>query len=529
LGDIFGTELGPAHLSTSAQGQSAVRSICIVGGGTAGWMTALLLHSKLADPSVQICLVESDQVGIIGVGEGSTPALKGFFDDLGISEAEWMPACHATYKCGITFKGWSTRPGFERYFHPFASTLDNVTGDLFVHHCRARVAGVDLPAHPDRFFLATQLAQRGLSPKAQPDFPFEVLHGYHFDSTLLGQYLRQVAVRRGVKHLVRHVQKVRQHENGDIACLTTREGDAIEADFFVDCTGFAGLLIDQTLRAPFVPFAENLFNDAAIAVPTELDGQLPSETVSTALPHGWVWKIPLTSRYGNGYVYSSAYCSADQAEFELRQHLGLLEADVPLRHLKMKVGRVEQHWKNNCLAVGLSQGFIEPLEATALLVIQRTASTFAGFFNAGDLGPQPRERFNAVINESFETTRDYIVAHYKTTTRSDTPYWVDNARNVRLSPRLRQLLGLWMHGQPLPASVKGSYPLMSWYALLAGMGLFPEPETLRAARAEEQTVDLEGLDDFIERSTRHFLPHAQAVQAPPAPHGGKSLKIYRFL
>src|SRR4029077_3097906 len=192
--------------------------------------------------------------------------------------------------------------------------------------------------------------------------------------------------------------------------------------------------------------------------------------------HGWKWIIPLTSRFGNGYVYSSAFCSADEAERELRESLGLLDSDTPARHLKMKIGRVTKHWNRNCLAVGLSQGFIEPLEATALLFNQRTATTFVEFFEAGDMSERAQERFNRRMNEHFEGTRDYIVTHYKTNSRTDTEYWRANAANSNLSDALVQLLGQWLARRSIAAEVgrqaigKG-YPIFSWYCILAGMGL----------------------------------------------------------
>src|SRR6202163_1745430 len=296
-----------------------LRPIVVVGGGSGGWMTALILARSLIEQGVEITVVESPAVGIIGVGEGSTPWLRGFFDSLGIEESEWMPECHATYKCGITFDRWSTKPGFERYFHPFASMLDNLTMTQFVHNSDARANGADVYAHPDRFFIAARLAARRLAPKPAENFPVDVWHGYHFDAALLGQFLQRKAVERGVRYRICHVTHATLDAHGAIASVGTRDGETIRADLYVDCTGFAGLLIDQALKTPFVSFAENLFNDAAVALPSPIDESIASETVSTALRHGWAWKIPLTSRYGNGYVYSSQFCSADEAETELRQ------------------------------------------------------------------------------------------------------------------------------------------------------------------------------------------------------------------
>lgn len=235
---------------------------------------------------------------------------------------------------------------------------------------------MDVHAHPDRFFLSARLLENRQGPKADENFPFYVEYGYNFDAGLVGEFLRDKAVERGVEHLSTRIVDAYQAPNGHIASVLTDSGDKIEADFFVDCSGFRGTLIQKTLGVPFRSFAENLFNDSAVVLPTEQLENIGSQTVSTALKYGWAWEIPLTERIGNGYVYSSSFCSDDEAETELREHLGLLESDVEARHLKMKVGSVDRHWEKNCLAVGLSQGFIEPLEATALNVVCNTVADF---------------------------------------------------------------------------------------------------------------------------------------------------------
>src|SRR6202521_2356424 len=517
--------------SAPPEGPPVIRSVVIVGGGTAGWMTALILARSLIARGVQITLLESPTVGTIGVGEGSTPWLRGFFDSLGIEEAEWMPECHATYKCGITFDGWSTKPGFERYSHPSASMLDNLTMTQFVHNADARVNGADVHAHPDRFFIASRLAARHLAPKPAEHFPFDIWHGYHFDSVLLGQFLHKKALERGVRHVTAHVTHANLDERGAIASLGTREGPTIAGDLFVDCTGFAGLLITQALKTPFVSFAENLFNDAAVAMPTPLGGTLPSETVSTAMKHGWAWKIPLTQRFGNGYVYSSQFCSADQAETELRERLGLLESETAARHLKMTIGRVTQHWNKNCLAVGLSQGFIEPLEATALLFIQQTATAFVECLEQGDLSEAAQARFNARVNEHFEGTRDYIVTHYKTNSRTDTEYWRANAANHNLSEPLKQLLNLWMSGNSIAPAVRKQtlgrgYPVFSWYSIMAGMGIFPDPPELHPPTAQEITYGVAEIDNLLERSAANYRDHRDVLSNIPPRRKGQTLQVY---
>jgi tryptophan 6-halogenase len=348
---------------------------------------------------------------------------------------------------------------------------------------------------------------------------------------LLGQFMQKKAVERGVRYQVAHVTHANLDEQGNIASVATREGLTLSADLFVDCTGFAALLIDQALKTPYVSFAENLFNDAAVALPTPLGDTLPSETVSTALKAGWMWKIPLTQRFGNGYVYSSQACSADLAERELRETLGLLDADVPARHLKMKIGRVTRHWNKNCVAIGLSQGFIEPLEATALLFIQQTAAAFVSYLEQGDLSEAAHDRFNAHVNEHFEGTRDYIVTHYKTNSRSDTEYWRANAANQNLSEPLKQLLNVWMSGNGIAAAVRQQrlgkgYPVFSWYSLMAGMGIFPNAHTLHPAQGKEALYGIAEIDDLLDRSEANYRDHREVLDAIPPRRAAPGLQVY---
>ncbi|MDP9123586.1 MAG: tryptophan 7-halogenase [Pseudomonadota bacterium] len=497
-----------------------VKHIVVVGGGTAGWMTALLLSTSKFGARLKVTVLESPTVGVIGVGEGSTPWLRGFFDSLAIDESEWMPACNATYKSGITFDGWSTRPGYESYFHPFPSMLDSLTTPQFLRNVHARLNGADVHAHPDRFFMSQRVAVEGRAPRPAHEFPFDIGYGYHFDATLLGAFLHAKALARGVEHMARDMNSATLDERGDIRALELDGGDSLAADFFVDCSGFASLLVGQALKTPYVSFSDMLFNDAAIAMPTpDDDGPLMSQTVSTGLKHGWAWRLPLTSRFGNGYVYSSAHVSADAAETELRTHLGLLDADVPARHLKMRVGRHAKHWNRNCVAIGLSQGFIEPLEATELLFVQRAAASFVDVLERGDLGDALQAAFNDGLNARVDGVRDYIVTHYKSNTRTDTDYWRANAANNALSEPLQLLLRTWLSSQPIaPGIENGTFgtgcATLSWYCLLAGVGLFPE---VRQRGANEAGADLAGIDDLIQRSTPNFPDHRAWLRVIP-PH-----------
>ncbi|WP_448212813.1 tryptophan halogenase family protein [Colwellia sp. MEBiC06753] len=450
----------------------------ILGGGTAGWMAANLFAQRWAKQQVCITLVESPDVGIIGVGEGSTPTLKRFFETLNIPESQWMPACNATYKLNIRFSGWSPQSGVASYSHPFPTQLDTFTKRAFLVNCQTRRMGLDTHTTPGDFLLNGVLASQGKGPQTPENFPFNLTYGYHFDSGLLGEFLANYAQQRGVKHLKRHIKQVNRADNGDIASLVDEQGQQISGDFFIDCTGFSSVLMQQHLGVKFNSYQENLFNNAAVVMPTPISDNIPVETLSTALSAGWCWKIPLTNRFGNGYVYSSDFISQDQAEQEFRQHLGMLDNEQPVNHLTIKVGCLAKHWSHNCLALGLSQGFIEPLEATALHLVQISIEYFISQFEAGNFSAQHRDTYNQFMSERFARVRDYIVAHYKLNTRNDSDYWRANRDNQQLSESLLQLLDVWFRRGDLSAEIErqgisSHFDTVSWHCLLAGYGAFP--------------------------------------------------------
>ena len=491
------------------------KKIVIVGGGTAGWMAANLLACKWKN--TDICLVESKEIGIIGVGEGSTPHLKLFFDALDIMDSEWMPHCNATYKNGITFDKWSTNKGFESYFNPFAAQTDDVfTVPLFYKNIQARMQGYNVDAHPDKYFLESYLSKNNLGPLPAESFPFGVAYGYHFDSALLGQFLAEKAENLGVKRIYGHVANVIVKNDGKLSAVKLKDGTALEADFFIDCSGFNSLLMQKALKVNFKSFKDNLLNDAAVVMPSEISQVLPVETKSTALSNGWAWQIPLRNRFGNGYVYSSDYINSDQAETELRQHLGLLDCDIEAKHLKMKVGRVEKHWHKNCLAVGLSQGFIEPLEATALGLTFNTISQFIQCFEEGKGTNKFEDVFNKEINDKFDGIRDYVVCHYKVNQRTDSDYWRDNAANNNISESLNRIITLWNNSQDFIGDMykyklSGSYHPKSWACLLAGYGVFPKNITTQSVDYSAHQQELEALSDFIRRCALNFKDHSKLL------------------
>nr|WP_255409028.1 tryptophan halogenase family protein [Caulobacter sp. X] len=489
----------------------------ILGGGTAGWMAALLFER--AFPGSQITLVESSEVGTIGVGEGSTPALKAFFGALGISEADWMPRCNATYKSGIRFTGWSGAPGFEGYFHPFLTHFDRDHIKALEHNSKLRRAGVDVHAHPDLFCYSYYLADRRLCPATPRSFPFSVQYGYHFSAGLLAAYLREVALARGVVCHDARISSVDQDADGDVTHVTTNDGQVLAADFFVDCSGFASVIAKKALGAGWRSYGDALFNDTAVTIATPREPILSSQTTSTALRHGWAWRIPQQDRVGNGYVFSSKYCSPEDAERELRAHLGLGPEDGEARTVPFKSGRLETFWNRNTLAVGLSQGFLEPLEATALALVQLTLVRFVKAFGEGGGANAQAHLFNQEIAAAFDGVKDYIHTHFITSDRRDTPYWRDCAANgAAVSPRLRAVLETWFAGGDLAETLNAvgldrHYKLNSWLYILSGMGVYPPHESLRPPRAEElQAVPLDSIRGFFECCSLNHVEQARALE-----------------
>ena len=504
-----------------------MKKLLILGGGTAGWMAANMLNHYLGKQSAhvtnqepwQITLIESPQIGIIGVGEGSTPQLKKFFDLLGISESEWMPACHATFKNGISFENWSEHTQSNRYFHPFPSPFDRQTASAFLYHVQMRMRGMDVPVNPEDFFLSAALAKLKLSPKPIPGKPqIPLNYAYHFDSGKLGEFLCQRAVANGVRHINGTMASASQDQHNNIRTITLQSGAVHDADIFIDATGFNSLLLQGVLQVPFTAFDTNLFNNRAVAIPTPRQENIASDTKATALSAGWAWQIPLTNRTGNGYVYSDSYISPEEAESELRAHLNISNEQQEARHLRMKVGQVQQHWCKNVVAIGLSQGFIEPLEATALHLVQETIQNLASSLldpayqiNEEDI----KQAFNQDITKRFNGIRDFIVCHYKMNSRSDTKYWLDNRENSNISAQLSEVIDTWRAKKDISGVLEKHkmthyYPVISWYCLLAGYGAFAPA----SSENKLPSANMRQLTQYIMRNTSTFASHNESLQLP---------------
>jgi len=457
----------------------SVERIIVIGGGTAGWLSAVFLAKALdAGPGrCSITLVESSDIGTIGVGEATVPSLKNTFAFCGVDEADWMRRCNASFKNAIKFVDWAG-PG-RVFWHPFGPQ-PSVGGLPLGHHWLRRRLQDGAPPYAKACFPAVELCESKRAPKTDSDEPYQgqVDYAYHLDAGLLATYLKQLGKSRGVRHVVDTVEHVVQAPDGKIDHVVTGRNGNVHGDLFIDCSGFRGLLINQTLGEPFIPFSDVLLCDRAIAMPIPTDDRrlgIEPYTTSTALSAGWAWRTPLYGRSGNGYVYSSAFISKDDAEREFRRYLGPAAAAVQARHLSMRVGRTRNAWVRNCVSIGLSSGFIEPLESTGIWFIELALYNLLYHFPTKDCDERVAAHFNEVMRVNYEQVRDFITLHYCTTKRNDTPFWRANRNHAALPESLRRGLDLWRSA--LPAYDRfvdpGFFKDYSFVCILDGMGWLP--------------------------------------------------------
>ncbi|MEX2495777.1 MAG: tryptophan halogenase family protein [Woeseia sp.] len=472
------------------------KNIVIVGGGSAGWMTATAFLRTLGQAGSKITLIESGNIPTIGVGEGTTPLFKRFLNLSHIGEAEFMSACKATYKLGINFPGWTGNKEFDSYFHPFAAPGYREYEQQFFANCDLRRAGSAANTDPSDFFFNAKLAQERKAPVGPGD-PGKIDYAYHFDTSYVAEFFKKRCLDQGVNYVVDDVKEVVQKNDGDIDCLVTAGSGTLAGDFYVDCTGFRRMVIGKlTAKQEFLSYQLRLFNDSAVVIRTAVpeEGDFPPFTESTALKNGWAWRIPLVNKTSWGYVYSADYTTREDAEAELRSHIGDAAQDRSPLHIRLQVGRMSGHWKKNCVAIGLSQGFIEPLEATALGLTQFSINRFITHFMRGGFEPVYREHFNSIINEAFDCTIDYIQMHYKLNTRDDTQYWRDCRANENITRTMRAVLAGWDSSAAdflavLKENVhRSSYAPYSWYCILSGMGRYAEETSGRHPRSNPYDV-----------------------------------------
>ena len=491
--------------------QEPVREVLVVGGGTAGWMTASAL-SKLLGPLVTLTLVESDEIGIIGVGEATIPHIKTHNTLIGIDEAEFVRETQGTFKLGIEFVDWG-RIG-ESYIHGFGKLgLDYAGLPFHQYWTRARLAGkagdfsrysFNVTACHARKFMSTPVD----APKGTP--LEDIAYAYHFDASLYARYLRRFAEKAGVHRVEGKVVEVRQDgETGFVKSVVLASGQELAADLFIDCTGFRGLLIEETLHSGYQDWTRWLPCNRAFAVPcANVEPPIPY-TRSTARTSGWQWRIPLQNRVGNGYVYSSAFISDEDARAELLRNLDGKPLAEP-RLVQYTAGRRNEVWKKNVVAIGLSAGFLEPLESTAIHLIQTSIARLAAMFPRKDMSPPVRDNYNKQVNTEFERIRDFLVLHYHATTRSDTPFW-NHARTMEVPDGLREFLELFRDSARITPRPDDLFTLPSWVQVMIGQGVAPRdyPPMVNVI-SEAELLKFLGHVELVIQSSVNVMPSHQA-------------------
>ena len=477
-----------------------IRRIAIVGGGTAGWVAAAILVRAL--PGIAITLVESAEIATVGVGEATIPPFIDLLKFLSIDEADFIRHTQATYKLGIRFDDWRV-PG-ESYWHPFGTFGAAIARRPF-HHAwaKARAEGIGL-AFRD-YSPCARLAERGellLGPAAERA---GVKHALHFDATLVARYLRAYAERQGVTRLERTVREVIRRENGALDALVFDGGERLAADLFLDCSGFAALLIERTLGAGWVDWSDLLPCDTAIAAPTAAMTPRDPFTRATARAGGWRWRIPLQHRTGNGYVYASGAIGAQAA---LDDFLAAIDG-APLaepRTLRFRAGRRRSFWTHNCVAIGLASGFLEPLESTSIHLAIRGVMNLLEHFPDRDFNARNIAAYNAELIDEVERARDFIVLHYCLTARDDAEFW-RHMRHMPLPDTLTDRIETYRATGRIRPGASELFTDLSWFYVFEGMGLHP-----RAHDPLLDTLSKESLSSILSR-----LAHETATVCARAP------------
>ncbi|MGH8222690.1 MAG: tryptophan halogenase family protein [Woeseiaceae bacterium] len=448
-----------------------IKHIAIIGGGSAGWMTAAAMSNTLRG-DCRITLIESEDIGIVGVGEATIPPIRLFNQRLGLDEMEFVRATQGSFKIGIQFVNWA-KSG-HRYFHPFGpfgAEFDVVP----LHHywLREREGGDDTPL--DEYSMAWGAASRCRFDKPSRD-PRMVQstydYAYHFDAGLYAQYLRAYAEKRGVTRIEGRIEDVRRHPHtGHVAAVALSGGREIAAEFFIDCSGFRGLLIEGALNTGYDDWTHWLPCDRAVAVPCRHGGEFTPYTRSTQHDAGWQWRIPLQHRIGNGHVYCSRHVSDDEATATLLANLDG-EALAEPRLLRFTTGRRRKFWSGNCVAIGLAAGFMEPLESTSLHLIQTGITRLLALFPDRDIDPLAVQEYNRLTQLEYETIRDFLILHYHATERDDTPLWRECAAMSIPDTLQYKLEHFRAYGRLVSTGIE-LFQNPSWLAVLIGQQVWP--------------------------------------------------------
>ncbi|OWQ85301.1 tryptophan halogenase [Roseateles aquatilis] len=513
-----------------------IQDVLIVGGGTAGWLTAAFLAKQLgtARGGVRITLVESSDIGIIGVGEGTFPSIRGTLSAIGIGEARFLEACSATFKQGIRFDHWvrpEGTPGHDHYFHPFSQPSQRPGAPELLPYWLRGEAGAGR-AFADAVTLQKAVVDARHGPKraVDGDFVGPLNYAYHFDAGRFAALLAEHGQSLGVKRVLATVDRVDLDERGAIATVHTREAGALTADLYIDCSGFRARLIGEAMGSPFKPLNDVLFVDRALAMQVPYgrpDAPIASCTIASARQHGWIWDIGLQERRGIGHVYSSRHCDDDDAERVLRRYVGPAGDALTPRKLTLNVGYRETQWTHNCVAVGLSGGFLEPLESSGIGLIETAAYLIGQLFPFnGDMGPAARH-FNAFMRERYVRIVDFIKMHYALTQRRDSAFWRDNADPSSWTGTLTDKLAMWRARPPqrldFITDVEMYLPA-SWQYVLYGMEFKTDLGAATAAltRADEARREFQAIAQLGAHALRDLPPHRALIEQMLARAGMKS-------
>ena len=462
---------------------AAPLKVVIVGGGTAGWMTAAALAGVLGPAVVDVHLVESEEIGIVGVGEATLPHIRAFNTRLGIDEAAFMKATGATFKLGIEFRDWA-RIG-DSYIHPFGAFGHDVDGVGF-HHYLARAGQIGTLPEYSLPVVAARQAKFG-RPADDPRSLLSTFgYAYQFDATRYAPFLRLRAERQGARRTQGRLVDVERNAAGDVAAIVLDDGRRIAGDLFVDCSGFRSLLLGQAMRERFEDWSHWLPCDRAVAAPCAGVGPLKPYTTATAMAAGWRWRIPLQHRVGNGYVYASAHLDDDAAREDLLRSMeGAPSAD--LRMLRFTAGRRARSWVGNVVGVGLAGGFLEPLESTSIYLIQLAITQLLELFPEAAISPLDRDEFNRVVDLEYDRIRDFLILHYHATTRDDSPFW-DHVRTMAVPDTLAEKMELFRRRGRVMTYREGVFLEPSWIAVYLGQGVVPAGYDQRADRPSDAAL-----------------------------------------
>lgn len=453
--------------------QRDLKNIVILGGGSAGWMTAAALSSLLSPKSISITLVESEAIGTVGVGEATIPDIINFNALLGINEAEFVKATNGTFKLGIEFINWGKKG--ESYFHPFGTHGVDMQGiDFHQYWLYSKHSGDNRPIQEYSICALAAEGNKFTKPDTNPRSPLSHLrYAYHIDATEYARYLRGYAEERGVNRVEGKVIDVTQDKkSGDIKSISLENGKEIPGDFFFDCTGFRALLSGKTLETPFIDWSHWLPCDTAQTVASESASKLLPYTKSTAHSAGWQWRIPTQTRTGNGHIYASDFIDDMNAIDTLLAGLDTPVSGTP-RKIKFRTGCLEEFWRKNCIAIGLSAGFLEPLESTSLYLIQMGISRFISLFPTASVSDVIKKEYNTQMMKEFTQVRDFIILHYKATERDDSPFW-NYCRTMDIPDSLKRKIDLFREAGRVFRYEDELFSKPSWIAVCLGQNIVPK-------------------------------------------------------